>query len=495
MSAVFAAQFSGGGAAIFAAQESYPNDNPVLQGAITVTNITTSSYDLAWPPATGRLPTTDYEVSLNGGVSWVSNGLSLSRSVVGRTQGTTDSVRVRAKVAGSPDLYSSPPLAAEVTLQSVVEPPTVAVTSTEVSGQSVTISGTYTGTVVSTSAVLPVGDPPNGAVGQGPVPVTYAGGLWEVTFDDLVPGSYSSAVITLTNTGGNGVGYGSSFEVLAIDGTPEAPVPGGGAYTKDAAESTLAVDASGAVVSGSNSVAESLAPVDAQTRTAGLGTKVTQETAVPADSSSMSVTIGRTAAEALTAADASTKVRDTDAATIEGTNLLPSDSPVAQVTVGLFTPESVVVTDTQAGAIQASNAASESFVATDAAQATYSAVNAVLEALAAADGADPKVTTGLTTVESLLAVDAVNATVQQIVGFASEVVVLTDQQFRSLLAAGAVLESADITDEVQSVTNLTATTVVEALQAADQVIRLRYPGAQVSYGPRGGARRFIVFFK
>lgn len=495
MSAVFAAQFSGGGAAIFAAQESYPNDNPVLQGAITVTNITTSSYDLAWPPATGRLPTTDYEVSLNGGVSWVSNGLSLSRSVVGRTQGTTDSVRVRAKVAGSPDLYSSPPLAAEVTLQSVVEPPVVTVTSTEVSGQSVTISGTYTGNVVSASAVLPAGDPANGAVGQGPVPVTYAAGLWEVTFDDLVPGSYSSAAITMTNTGGSGVGYGSSFEVLAIDGTPEAPVPGGGAYTKDIGESVGAFDASGAVASGSNTVSESVAVADAQTRTAGLGTKVVQESAAPADSSSVSVTLSRGAAETLAAADASTKVRDTDAAITEGAGLLASDSPVAQVTVGLFTPESVSTTASQAGSIQSTTGLQEAVLASDATQALYSAVNAVLEGLAAADGAEPKVTTGLTTVESLLSVDAVNATVQQIVGFTDEVVVLTDQQFKALQSAGGVLELVVANDEAQSVTNLTATTVVEALQALDQVIRLRYPGAQVSYGPRGGHRRFIVFFK
>lgn len=495
MSAVFAAQFSGGGAAIFAAQESYPNDNPVLQGAITVTNITTSSYDLAWPPATGRLPTTDYEVSLNGGVSWVSNGLSLSRSVVGRTQGTTDSVRVRAKVAGSPDLYSSPPLAAEVTLQSVVEPPTVAVTSTEVSGQSVTISGTYTGNVVSASAVLPVGDPANGAVAQGPIPVNYAGGTWDVTFDDLVPGSYSSAIITMTNTGGSGVGYGSGFEVLGIDGEPVAPDPGGGAYTKDVVEVSIATSAELSQVSRTGAVAESGVPVDTQSGTGALGQKSVVEVVTSTDVQSVEVGIQRTTPEVLAAADTSTKVRDTDAAIVEGgaTNL--ADSPVAQVTVGLFTPESVNISEAQAAATQSTKGLQEAVLASDATQALYSAVNAVLEGLAAADGAEPKVTTGLTTVESLLSVDAVNATVQQIVGFTDEVVVLTDQQFKALQSAGGVLELVVANDEAQSVTNLTATTVVEALQALDQVIRLRYPGAQVSYGPRGGHRRFIVFFK
>lgn len=494
MSAVFRPQFSGGGFAVFAAQESYPNNNPVLQGAITVTNITTSSYDLAWPPATGLLPTTDYEVSLNGGVSWVSNGLALTRSVTGRPQNTTDNVQVRAKVAGTPDLYSSPPLATTVTLQPVIEPPTVAVLDTVVSGQSVTISGTYAGTVDDAVAVLPVGDPANGAVAQGPVPVTYAAGAWEVSFDDLVPGSYSSAIITFSNGGGDGVAYGSAFEVLGFEGTPEAPVPGGGNFDTFITEVTGSTDTSTRSITTGTSVGETATAADTTSVSVTMGRQAA-ESAAPVDAVSQARAALAAVSEVVPATDSSTKIRDTVATMNEGAGANPTDSPVAQVTVGLFTPESAVVVDAQAGATAAVSGVSEALVVTDAAQAVYSAIVAVAEAGAAADGASQSVSTGLLVVELASATEVVDATVQQIVGFANEVMVLTDTQYKSLLAQGAVTEAVAIADNVDAISTLTATTVAEALQAVDTAWRLRYPGSQVSYAPRGNARRFIVFFK
>lgn len=200
---------------------------PVLTGVISVTNLTSTSYDLSWPAATDNVAVAGYEVSLNGGASWDDVGNVTSLSVSGRTPSSTDSVRVRAKDTATPPNYSTPPLAEEVTLLDPASPPVATVVSTVVSGQSVTVEGTYTGDVDTATIFIPAAAVPNGAIDVGPLPVTFAGGAFDVTIDDLPPGSYDPPEVTMTNSGGSDTDFGTAFEILGIDGdpTPEPPTP------------------------------------------------------------------------------------------------------------------------------------------------------------------------------------------------------------------------------------------------------------------------------
>lgn len=87
---------------------------PVLTGSITVTNLTSTSYDLSWPTGTDNTGVTGYEYSLNGGASWADNGNVTTKAITGRTPESTDQVQVRAyDAAGN---KSTPALATSVTL-------------------------------------------------------------------------------------------------------------------------------------------------------------------------------------------------------------------------------------------------------------------------------------------------------------------------------------------------------------------------------------------
>lgn len=200
---------------------------PTLVGVITVSNLTSTGYDLAWPAASDNVAVAGYEVSLNGGASWDDVGNVTSTSITGRTPSSTDSVRVRAKDTATPPNYSTPPLAEEVTLSAPPPAPVVTVVSTVVSGQSVTVEGTYTGEVDTATIFIPAAAVPNGAVDVGPLPVTFAGGVFDVTIDDLPPGSYDPPEVTMTNSGGSDTDFGTAFEILGIDGdpTPDPPDP------------------------------------------------------------------------------------------------------------------------------------------------------------------------------------------------------------------------------------------------------------------------------
>jgi len=92
---------------------------PTMNGALSVSSLTTTSYTVSWPAASDNIGVTGYQISLNGG-SWGDLGVVLSTPVSGRTPGAVDAVRVRAYDAAG--LFSDP-LATNVTLQSV-QPPT-----------------------------------------------------------------------------------------------------------------------------------------------------------------------------------------------------------------------------------------------------------------------------------------------------------------------------------------------------------------------------------
>lgn len=86
---------------------------PVMTGTINVSAVTTQSYTISGWGASDNVAITGYEVSLNGGTSWVDNGLAALRAVTGRTPSTTDAVLVRAYDAAG---NRSTALSASVTL-------------------------------------------------------------------------------------------------------------------------------------------------------------------------------------------------------------------------------------------------------------------------------------------------------------------------------------------------------------------------------------------
>ena len=86
---------------------------PTMNGTLTVTAITTTSYTLSWSAASDNVGVSGYELSVDGGGSYAAIGNVLTIGVSGRTPGTTDAVRVRAKDAAG---NASVPLSANVNL-------------------------------------------------------------------------------------------------------------------------------------------------------------------------------------------------------------------------------------------------------------------------------------------------------------------------------------------------------------------------------------------
>ncbi|MDN4038649.1 sialate O-acetylesterase, partial [Massilia sp. YIM B02443] len=69
---------------------------PVMSGAISITNVTTSGATLSFQAATDDVGVAGYEYSINGGTSYVNAGLSRSFTVSALTASTTYPVRARA---------------------------------------------------------------------------------------------------------------------------------------------------------------------------------------------------------------------------------------------------------------------------------------------------------------------------------------------------------------------------------------------------------------
>lgn len=69
---------------------------PVMSGAISITNVTTSGATLSYPMATDNVGVAGYEYSIDGGARYVNAGLSRSLAVSALTASTTYQVRARA---------------------------------------------------------------------------------------------------------------------------------------------------------------------------------------------------------------------------------------------------------------------------------------------------------------------------------------------------------------------------------------------------------------
>lgn len=72
------------------------NTAPSMSGSITVSGQSESGYTFSYTAGSDNVAVDHYETSIDGGASWATNGLNLSRTVTGRPASTTDQVRVRA---------------------------------------------------------------------------------------------------------------------------------------------------------------------------------------------------------------------------------------------------------------------------------------------------------------------------------------------------------------------------------------------------------------
>ena len=79
----------------FTTTSSADTTNPTLTGKITVTGISSSGYTISWNAGSDNVAVTGYEVQINA-EGYVNNGTALTKTVSGRTAGTTDTVYVRA---------------------------------------------------------------------------------------------------------------------------------------------------------------------------------------------------------------------------------------------------------------------------------------------------------------------------------------------------------------------------------------------------------------
>lgn len=432
-------------------------------------------------------------VSASGVQNTTSAGLSPSTTYYTffiQTVGGVDSVQVRS---------------ASFTTPSAGTPPTVAITAQSIAGQSVTLSGTYTGTPTSATATVPAATVPNGAVTQGPSAVTYSAGTWSITFTGLSPGDYDAPSVTMSNASGSDTDTGAAFTVMEIDGGPEAPNPG------NTEETVTPVDSQDRTTARIGAAVESVAPVDSQAATPAI-TRATAEAVAAADSQNRTTTM--TAARADTVAPSDTQTgtpgitratpetvapvdaqdRTLAAAAAQADTLAPAEAQNASTVFGNSVQDNLALSDTEGMSAGLVRDTPEALATADQQSCLIGKQAAVSEAVDPADVVSGLVVMGTTTVESLVGLaDSANGVVSSIVGMVDEVVVLTEQQFQSLIVAGGVLEFVQVEDQTDSAPIITPLTVVEQVDLRDTTSRLRYPKPP---GPGNSqVRRFIVYYK
>ena len=144
---------------------------PVMTGAISIANITTSGATLSFQAATDDVGVAGYEYSINGGASYVNAGLSRSFAVTTLTASTTYQVRVRAYDAAG---NRSTPLSTSFTTLANEPPVEIVIDATKIpASRKVVFPG---GT-----RVVPFGTRPDYVVPDAP---SYRDGKWWV---DKVP--------------------------------------------------------------------------------------------------------------------------------------------------------------------------------------------------------------------------------------------------------------------------------------------------------------------
>ena len=94
----------------------------------------------------------------------------------------------------------------------------ITITSQVVTGSTITIAGTTTGSPTAGTIALAVGTTPNGAVAVAPTAVTLGSGTFSVTITGLAAGNYAAPVVAFTNAAGiaNTSTGGTTFTIASI---------------------------------------------------------------------------------------------------------------------------------------------------------------------------------------------------------------------------------------------------------------------------------------
>lgn len=403
--------------------------------------------------------------------------------------------------------------------------PTVNVTSTVIEGQYLTVSGTYTEGVDSATITVPVGSPANGAVAVGPSSFGgFAAGVFSVTVGPMTPGSYGAPVIAMTNANGTGNGSGSAFEVLGIDGEPEAPSGASitevlttsdaqntsTASTKSTTETTATGDSPSRVLGVTSAMTESSATADSPTRSISAASQQ-NEASVTGDSPSATAAKASSAAEASVTGDSPSGTAS--ATTNQAETTITGDSPQGIVDTTLvnttettatsdatgrslggepFQLETVNGADSQQSSAQLVVDTAEGISFADTPNGVRATLASQAEAVAPADAQQTFAVTGVLVLDLLGALEAISGEVSVIAGDVVEAVMLTDEQYRQLALAGAINELAAPLDAGEAMV-LTGTTVFEDVSVQDVTRLLKYPY------PRGNgpyvARRFRIRYR
>lgn len=231
-------------------------------------------------------PSADFAVSMSGGLS---GSYVITPATTGEGSFTPSSVTLSSSLTAATFKYTAASSGVvfisidndrglvnpqQIELTATAEP-IGEITSVTVSGQRVTIQGTFEENPVSATAVLTAASPANGAVTQGPIPVSLSptNGTFSVFFDPP-PGDYAEQTVTLTNSAGETVLTSSTpVVIIPISGEAQAEAPAtsysiDGPTSGNAGDSftftstangetaaTVSVSASGGTISPSNTFA------------------------------------------------------------------------------------------------------------------------------------------------------------------------------------------------------------------------------------------------
>lgn len=395
---------------------------------------------------------------------------------------------------------------AEATTDAASEPPVVVISNQTIDGQELTIVGTYSGGVpISSSVFVPAAAVPNGAIDVGPVSFTFAAGAFTIVLSGITPGDYDPPEVTLGNVAGSDTDFGESFAITEMGGEPEAPDPGN---TEEAVTPSDTVDGSPELVGVSE---EDVTPADSSGAAPTITRNVEEGSGSPIDVATGATTTSVATAEAVTAAETVSKGLSPSVATTE--SIAAAEAQGRSLAGTVNQSESVTATETPGGSTALGNSVQdvvttaelsnrtpgitrdtpEVVTAAESQAVTLGSQGIISEAAAAAEQVSGLVVMGVANVEALAGLaEASNGIVSSIVGIVDEVVVLSEQQFQSLLVAGQVEELVAASDEVEAQPIITAITVVEQVNVNDLVSRLLYPKPP---GAGSTGRRFIVYYK
>ena len=272
---------------------------PTLTGSITVTAITQTTFTSECPAATDNVAVTGYEVSLNGGTSWIDKGASRTHDATGMTPGALISLRWRAyDAAGNRSAF----LSASVQMEhpGVLGSTILLTTNTGEHGPGIMYPSIRTGDESKRYYFTITRAPVNGTLDIDAAGVFVYTGTSDYFDFDLYENSVNLGSVRATLSFASGVSASQVEVVVAVESSSSGIV-----MTATSPESVATADSSTKVMVALASVAESSTGSDSSTATKSAGATAAEVTAVSELVSAVQAQINQVL-ENLTSADVST---------------------------------------------------------------------------------------------------------------------------------------------------------------------------------------------